>query len=80
MHVAYYGGGRMHNPPIWTALGQSRAGRPESLRSLAEPALDCPRAGYMGGLCLPIDIEVWDPCYLTNKMFKIFDFVVAFRI
>ena len=27
-----------------------------------------------------IDIEVWDPCYLTNKMVKIFDFVVAFRI
>ena len=38
--------GGKHNPPIWTALGQSRAGRPESLRSLAEPALDCLRTVY----------------------------------
>ena len=70
----------MHNPPIWTALGQSRAGSARERSDSGRPALDCPRAGYMGGLSLPIDIEVWDPCYLTNKMFKIFDFVVAFRI
>ena len=47
------------------------------IRGKAMLALDCPRAGYMGGLCLPIDIEVWDPCYLTNKMV---DFIVAFSI
>ena len=34
----------------------------------------------MDGLCLLINIEVWDPCYLTNKIVEIFDFVVAFRI
>ena len=50
------------------------------IRGKAVLALDCPRAGYMGGLSLPIDIEVLDPCYLTNKMVNIFDFIVTFSI
>ena len=28
------------------------------IRSLAEPALDCPRAVHMGGLCLPPNGEL----------------------
>ena len=71
LQSAYIMGFQIHNDHSWPFKDKARTLGINHWRQIA---------GYMGGLCLPIDIEVWDPCYLTNKMVKRFDFVVAFRI